>query len=123
MFKGSKGECKRADFVIIANYNGKRVVLFIEMKNKSTTKKKAYIVNQLRGAQCAIKYIEEIGKLFWNPNFLNDFEYRFIALMDININKRETKNSSAQEIHDTPETMLKIKAPRNLQFNQLIGKL
>lgn len=121
IFKGSKGECKRADFVIITN-GDKRVILFIEMKAKSTTEKAEHIVKQLKGAQCVMKYIEEIGKLFWNPDFLNDFEYRFIALMDININKRGTRHSSAQKIHDTPETVLKIKAPQHLQFNQLIGK-
>ncbi len=75
IFKGSKGECKRADFVIITNSGNKKIIVFIEMKakSKSTTEKLQHIVEQLKGAQCVIKYIEEIGKLFWDDNFLEDF--------------------------------------------------
>jgi len=123
IFKGSKGECKRADFVIITNSGNKKIVLFIEMKAKSTTEKSQHIIKQLKGAQCVIKYIEEIGKLFWDNDFLEGFKYRSVALMDININKKESRNSSAEQIHDSPDSMLKIKAPCYIQYNQLIGRL
>ena len=123
LFKGAKGECRRADFVIVINNDNKKVIVFIELKSKATTAKLQHIVEQLKGAQCVIKYIEEVGKLYWNSGFLDGFEYRFVSLMDININKRQTRHCSAQQIHNTPESMLKIKAPRNLQLKQLIGNL
>ncbi|MDM8516083.1 hypothetical protein QUF76_07785 [Desulfobacterales bacterium HSG16] len=121
IFKGNKGECKRADFVIICNTTTIKMILFIELKAKSNTSKTKHIIQQLKGSQCIIGYSQEIGRLFWDPTFLEDFQYRFVCLTDINIQKRQTRVSKALTMHETPENMLKIKCPRNLQFNQLIG--
>jgi hypothetical protein len=97
--------------------------LFIELKAKSNTSPAKHIVQQLKGSQCVVKYSQEIGKLFWNnPIFLDDFQYRFVCLRDINIDKRQTQACKALTLHDTPEKMLKINSPRHLQFRQLIGK-
>ncbi len=32
IFSGTKGECKRADYIIIADNNGKKRIIYIEMK-------------------------------------------------------------------------------------------
>ncbi len=123
IFNGSKGECKRSDFVIITDIDNKQMVLFIEMKSKKSTEGNQHIIKQFKGAQCVIKYTKEVGKLFWDtPHFLDDFESRFVCLMDINIDKRPTSYLGVSGLHDCPENMLKIKSTHYLQFNQLIGK-
>ena len=122
IFNGDKGECKRADFVIICNTETIKIVLFIELKAKSSTSTTKHVIQQLKGSQCVVKYSQEIGKLFWNSTFLNDFQYRFVCLRDINIPKRQTRACKALTMHDCPENMLKINSPHHLQFRELIGK-
>jgi hypothetical protein len=55
IFTGTKGECKRADFIVIADTDGEKVIIFIEMKaGKGSTE--AEIIQQLQGSQCLIAY-------------------------------------------------------------------
>jgi hypothetical protein len=121
IFTGSKGECKRADFIIIANTTSEKVILCLEMKKgkKSNTS----ITKQLKGAKCFVSYCREIGRLFWNqPDFLRDYQYRFVSIKNISISKTTTssrKSSQKNEIHDQPEKMLKISAKAK-HFQELI---
>ncbi len=122
VFTGSKGECKRADFVIIANTDTKKVIICIEMKAKSTTSSEKEIIQQLKGAQCFVAYCQEIGKIFWEQKiFLDDYIYRFVTIRNINIDMRPTREQKTMT-HDKPERMLKISSPKYLEFNHLIGK-
>ncbi|WP_254173842.1 hypothetical protein [Planktothrix pseudagardhii] len=86
-FQGNKGECKRADFVIIANTETQKVIVCIEMKpGKGGLEEE--IIQQLKGAQCFVAYCREIGQLFWNnQNFLKGYEYRFISIKNISVSK------------------------------------
>ena len=122
IFQGSRGECKRADFVIIANISkvGKFIV-FIEMKGGKNTSE-GEIIQQLKGAQCFVEYCQAIGKSFWEKrDFLDDYKYRFVSFKNIKISKKPTRYKSKANIHDTPENMLKINSPHYIQFNHLIG--
>lgn len=118
VFQGNKGECKRADFVIIANTDTQKVILCIEMKaGKGGLEKE--IIQQLQGAECFVAYCRKIGQLFWNNrNFLKDYNYRFISIKDISISKKPSRTKAS--IHDRPERMLKISSPDYLEFNHLI---
>jgi hypothetical protein len=120
VFIGANGECKRADFVIIANTGNKKVVLCIEMKATKGSEKE--IIQQLTGAQCFVSYCREIGKAFWNqPDFLKSYVYRFVSISQISIAKSKTRMTRSTDSHDRPEQMLKIAYPHHLQFNHLIG--
>ena len=120
LFNGNKGECKRADYAIIAEYRSKNRILFIEMKKTKGSKKE--IIQQLKGAGCILKYIQEIGQQFWNKaDFLTDFEYRFISFGHTSIRKRKTRITRQSDIHNTPENMMKIDWPANIRFNHLAG--
>jgi hypothetical protein len=121
IFNGNKGECKRADYAIITEYNSKKKILCIEMKK--TKGSKAEIIQQLRGAICVLKYCQEIGKQFWNKSkFLDGFEYRFISFGHTAIRKRRTRITKKTSLkHDTPENMMKIDWPANIRFNKLAG--
>lgn len=121
IFKGSKGECKRADFVIISEVGNKKIVIYIEIKSKATTSQARDIIQQLKGAKCVVKYTQEIGRIFWGNDPLVGFEDRYVCLRNISLSKRKTRITTGS-IHDSPESMLKINCPNNLQFNELIGR-
>ncbi|XWK90145.1 MAG: hypothetical protein U7127_08870 [Phormidium sp.] len=121
IFKGKSGECKCADFVIIANTSQKKVILCIEMK-AGKGGSETDIIRQLQGAQCFVAYCREIGQSFWNqPSFLKNYEYRFVSIRDISIPKKPSRNPK-NSIHDRPDRMLKISSPHHLQFNHLVGR-
>jgi hypothetical protein len=120
VFSGCMGECKRADFVIAAEMNNKKVILCIEMKSEII--KNNTIIEQLKGAHCFILYCREIVRKFRNEkNFLEGYEYRFISIVRTGIPKKKTRFVRESGVHDTPEKMLKISSPHHLQFNLLAG--
>ncbi|MCI0515072.1 hypothetical protein L0128_17795 [candidate division KSB1 bacterium] len=120
IFNGLKGECKRTDYLIIAESNHKKVIIFIELK--ATTDSEKEIIQQFTGSACMISYIREVGKAFWNHHaFLSGFKPRFVCIVHTNIPKRKTRISRQIGAHDRPDRMLKIACPHHLQFNQLAG--
>ena len=126
IFKNDRGECKRADFVIIASDDKVNWIVHIEMKGGNTSSRKK-IEQQLRGARCLVAYCRAIGQEFWQePKFLEqkNYQQRFVSVKNIRIPKRPTQQGSKSGQHDTPENMLTIKAPAKgrLQFNKLVGK-
>lgn len=89
IFNGSKGECKRADFVIVSN-GSRNWIIFIETQ-RGNYKSRQEVVQQLKGALCLLNYCKSIGKEFWlEEEFLDGYEYRFVSLKDINIDKKST---------------------------------
>ncbi len=122
VFNGSKGECKRADFIIVADTGSKKVILCIEMKKKKGPENE--IIAQLKGAKCFIAYCREIGRSFWDERkFLDGYAYRFISIGHISIAKGKTRMTRQTGVHNKPEWMLKIDRPHHLQFNHLVGKI
>jgi hypothetical protein len=122
IFANSKHECKRADFVIVADTNRGKFIVYIEIKAGGGGSEKE-IKLQLKGAHCFVAYCREIGQAFWhNPDFLKDYKYRFVSIRNVSIPKRPTHLSSGTIIHDHPDRMLKITSKTHIQFNNLIGK-
>ncbi len=124
IFNGTKGECKRADFVIIStDNNGKNWIICIETQ-ESNSKKAWEIIQQLKGACCFIRYCKCIGKSFWNSDkFLDDFECRFVSIVKINPNRsrrRMQPDYSKLELHNTPEDFKKIPQRSEIYFNKLV---
>ncbi len=120
VFTCKKGECKRADYIVVADTGRKKVIIFIEMKK--TKKSKQDIEKQLSGAKCFLAYCKEIGISFWeNSNFLSGYKYRFVSIGHISISKRKTRIERKSGIHDEPGKMMKVDWPSHLQFNHLAG--
>jgi len=124
VFKNTRGECKRADYVIIAekdNNRGKFIIL-LEMKS-GTGDSEREIQQQLSGAQCFIEYCRAIGRTFWKAdNFLEGFQYRFVSIRKMGCPKQPTRVAEKSVPHDRPERMLKLSSPNHLEFNHLAGK-
>ena len=114
-FKGDKGECKRADFIIISVEQ--KVILYIELK--AGKKDSKHVVKQLKGASCVVTYCREIGKLFWNQHeFLDGYMHRFIGIVNLSISKKPSRYKKSA-MHDTPDNFLKISSPHYLQFKEI----
>ena len=121
VFQGSKEECKRADFVIIANTDRKKLIFCIELKSGNPGNKE--IIRQLKGAYCFTIYCREIGKIFWEePDFLKDYEYRFISIKNIFQNKKPGFEYDNIMIDKISRPMLKISSSNVLYFHQLIAR-
>jgi hypothetical protein len=116
IFYGTYGECKRADFVIIAETSRKKVILCIEMKagqGGTTTD----ILHQLEGAKCFAAYCREIGQTFWgNEKFLINYEHRFVSIKNIKLSK--TKPLVITDI--SSKAKLIMRSGKTFQFNDLI---
>ena len=130
VFKGLKGERKRADFVIVSNEDTKKWIICIETQ-AGNSKNLAHVEAQLKGAQCFISYCKCIGRSFWElKEFLDGYQYRFISMVDINSNK-ETKKTrpysphiqSKGKLHDTPDAFLKILRSPSLYFRKLLHEV
>ena len=125
VFNGSKGERKRADFVIVSNDDNERKWVICIETQEMDSKLAWEIVQQLKGAYCFISYCRCIGKSFWeSEEFLDNYEYRFVSIVDINFNasRRRTKPfDSKGKLHNNPDLFLKISRNPTIYFRKLIN--
>lgn len=121
IFKCERGECKRADYVIVASSGRRNYIVYMEMKRG---KFKRDIVDQLKGSECFISYCRAIACRFWGrSNFLGSCENRFVSITKIGLRKSPTREPRYPGRHDAPEKMLKIDNIKNggeLHFSKLI---
>lgn len=107
VFQGSKGECKRADFVIVTNAS-KKWIIFIETQ-MGNYKERTEVIAQLRGALCFVNYCKSIGKQFWlEDEFLDGYEYRYVSMAHTGVHKRPTRNKDRKTSHTRPENFRKM---------------
>ena len=128
VFKGSKGERKRADFVIISNQERGKWIICIEIEG-SRDKGGAEVVEQLKGALCFVNYCKCVGKEFWlEQEFLDGYKYRFVHMVHINLEKRKTRSYSPHiqskgKLHDTPDAFLRFLWSPYLHFSRLLHEV
>ena len=116
IFACQKGECKRADYVIITNSATANLIVYVEMKKGKG--RKSEIINQLKGSECFISYCRAIVFRFWQQSkFLEQYENRFVTFRNIGIRKSPTRirprksltrESRSAKLHDEPGKMLRI---------------
>ena len=133
IFEGSKGERKRADFVIVSSGDSSKWIVCIEMQ-AGDRKTAAYVIEQLKGAQCLVSYCKCIGKSFWDEeNFLEGYQYRFVSMTKINIRKQKTSANPKRRygrspiqakgrLHDIPNAFLKVTRSPDLLFDTLVSE-
>lgn len=119
VFKNSRGECKRADYVMITDTGEEKFIVYIEMKSGKGDNPQ--IIQQLKGAACFVAYCREIGLSFWNEReFLSGYTSRYVSVVKTSINKRPTRETLRPGLHDSPENMLKIQSTLSISFKHLI---
>ena len=126
IFSNSRGECKRADYVLVAQTETVNWIVYIEMKAGPSGSREE-VVQQLKGAECLLAYFRAVGRNFWpNPRFLQEEHYkqRFVVIKKVKGEKRPTRLEPPSKVHDTPENMLTFSSPPNkgLLFSALVGK-
>lgn len=126
IFSNTKGECKRADYVLVAQTETMNWIVYIEMKAGRSGSREE-VIQQLKGAECLLAYFRAVGRKFWqNPGFLHEERYkqRFVVINQIKGDKRPTRLEPPSKVHDTPENMLTFSSPpdKGLPFSALVGK-
>ena len=119
LFQGHNGECKRADYMIIAE--SERKVLFIEMKRSNAPA--LDIVKQLKGALCVFEYCQVIAREFFKEAaFLQYYQRRFISLRHTGGTKQKTeieRTSPLGTVHDNPDFPLRVSWAKVIQFKKI----
>ena len=125
IFNGSKGERKRADFVIVSNDGNERKWIICIETQEMDSKLASHVVQQLKGAYCFVSYCKCIGKSFWeSEEFLDGYQYRFVSITDLNFNRSRRRTQpfhSVGELHNRPEVYLKISRVTTIYFRNLIN--
>jgi hypothetical protein len=115
LFSGSFGECKRSDFLLIAEVDPK--IIFVHIEMKLTRGSAGDIAHQLRGSYCFVHYMKELGKAFASHGaFLNQEIHRFASIMYTGPRKRRTRIERATGQNDLPERAIKISSPHHIEF-------
>lgn len=119
VFNNRRGECKRADYVIVAFDDEQGWIVYVEMKRGAG--ERADIERQLRGARCVVAYCRAIVEEFWHGRrFLQNYHERFVTVRNIRIGKRPTREGK-RPVHDNPKDMLPLTAPSGtLRFQNLL---
>ena len=60
IFSNSRGECKRADYVLVAQTETVNWIVYIEMKAGPSGSREE-VVQQLKGAECLLAYFRAVG--------------------------------------------------------------
>ena len=124
VFNGTKGERKRADFVIVSNDERERKWVICIETQEMDSKLASHVTQQLKGAYCFINYCKCIGKSFWaSDEFLDGYQYRFVSIVDINFNRSRRQTQpfySTGELHNSPDEFLKISRSPTIYFRRLI---
>lgn len=109
IFNGTRGECKRADYAIINTDD--KTILYVEMKKTSDSWHE--IVKQLKGAKCAMTYLQEIAHEFWDSyKLLSGYTSWYVVVGHIDkATKRTSRTTNQKGRHNSPDNALKITYP------------
>ena len=122
IFSCQRGECKRADYVIVTNSETDNFIVHVEMKKGEGSA--GEIIDQLKGSECFIAYCRAIVCSFWQQSrFLDRYESRFVTFRRIGTRKSRTRESRSSVLHDVPERMFRISDVGNggeVHFGRLI---
>ncbi len=120
-FQSSRGEAKRADYILISAGEKERWVIFIEIKGSPRSAYNAAICNQLRGSRCFFEYVRVIGRSFWeSPGFLTEYHERYVVF------PRASRRVNTRNLlpvclpHNTPEQVRRIMESMGIRFRKLV---
>ena len=120
LFKAGKGQRKRCDYVLFTELDGRKIMIFIELKSGRT--KRQDIIRQFKGAECIIDYCESVIKRFYNHiDLFVMYEKRFVIFHKApSMAQRTTRLTPAIYKNNKPESFLKIPNPVNLNLKELV---
>ena len=121
VFKGTNGECKRCDYILLFTYNNKKYSLFVELKrgNKSDD----HIIKQLTGGRCFLDYCRSILRHFHTVKKpLETYEPRYVCFAKTQIGKTPIKRDTPRRKipNKSPSKFLKMTKVRRVALGELI---
>jgi len=105
LYQKGKGQLKRCDYVIFTEVKGRKYLVFAEMKHKDRDNEK--IIQQFRGAECLVDYIDSVLKRFYGVKSLKEYEKHFVLFYRVPIPKEATRPKKAQGKNDVPERYMR----------------
>ena len=114
----SKGECKRADYLIFSEE--RKRILVIEMKKRKDAWK--VICQQLHGAYCLAMYCLEVGRTFWQARgALSDYQPCFVSISHTVVGTGRQKYAGLASSLDSHVVVRKVSHPLHLQYPRLVS--
>ncbi len=119
LFKGTHGECKRCDYLLITHLKGKHILLFIEMKSR--TLKENDVRKHFKASECVLDYASAVLERFFSlPRFFDSYEKRFVVFYKNSAAKRKLGAARHSTRNSTPEQMKKCPSPYEPTLGSLI---
>jgi hypothetical protein len=107
VFKSTKGECKRCDYIVLTLSKNDLYVLFIEMKSSSPDNRDT--IPQFKGADCFMTYCRAVAETFHDVAVSScSSEKRYILFYVNRSNKRSMSHRPMKVVHSSPENMMKF---------------
>lgn len=79
-FQSSRGEARRADYILICAGEKERWVVFVELKGSMKYTSFHGLASQLLGSRCFFEYVRCTGRMFWAcPGFLSAYAERYVV--------------------------------------------
>jgi hypothetical protein len=107
VFKSTKGECKRCDYIILTPCENDLYILYIEMKSLYPNKQD--VILQLKGADCFMTYCRALAECFHSSEISScSSKKRFILFYSNNSNKTSIVPRAMSAVHSSPENMMRF---------------
>ncbi|MDR2706580.1 MAG: hypothetical protein LBC02_12435, partial [Planctomycetaceae bacterium] len=86
-FNNENGSLKRCDYLLITKLNGKKFLLFVEMKSNKIVKPE--IVQKFRASECLFDYMVSVLRQFHNLDFnYDEYKKRFVLFQEKPLSKK-----------------------------------
>jgi hypothetical protein len=107
VFKSTKGECKRCDYIVLAPWKNDLYILYVEMKSLRPDNRDA--IPQFKGADCFVTYCRALAERFHNMKISScSPEKRFVLIYVNDSNKMSIVRRAANTVHSSPENMMRF---------------
>ena len=120
MFQCAHGECKRSDYVIINEPS--KCIVYIELKSGRGSTEIKHIANQLRGAECFIKYCKVIASSFWGKTILVNYNRHYVVIYGATTKSvaRRARKQASDKSGSSPDKPLRIANNGYIPFKRLV---
>jgi hypothetical protein len=106
IFKSTRGECKRCDYILLTPSGNDLYAIFIEMKSHRPDNRDP--IPQFRGADCFMTYCRAVAEQFYDTAFSScSAKKRFVLFYVNNANKKSFSPRPVRAVHSSPENMMK----------------
>jgi hypothetical protein len=120
LFKGSLGERRRCDYVLVTDFDNHPVMVFIELKSRAV--KDSEVTRQFKGAECLLDYCNSaLDRFHGQNNLLGQCRKCFVVFYKPSVAKQRTRPVFSGNKRNSSESPLKYPSPRNPSLKALVN--